>query len=249
VGRKIAAVAALMSLWILPARAQSRAGAHAVASSSAVSSRPARNIPSPVRPVTARTPIATSASVHSTSSFSAGTLQNLLGCPVAGFESDAHNWAALNGNLAVRALIDPVTQYEVAQAVRQCGAFASASAYFYPAFGPAPIVMETPMAAAPADPAPQQPTVVVVPPAEEQPPSDPDPPVVEEQPLPDPGEFVLVQRDGRLLFAAGFTAAPGRVVYVTKEGLRRSIALDQLDVEATLRMNEECGSSIQLPKA
>jgi hypothetical protein len=247
VGRKIAAVAALMTLWILPARAQSRGGAHAAAGNSAVSARPVRNIPSPVRPRPTRTPVVTSNSVLSASSFSAGTLQNLFGCPVAGFESDTSNWAALNGNLAVRALIDPATQLEIAQAVRQCGATAGGYPYLFSPFGPTPIVMETPMAAAPADPAPHEPIAVVVPPAEEQPPQDP--PVAEEQPLPDPGEFVLVERDGRLLFAAGFTAAPGRVVYVTKEGLRLSIALDQLDVEATLRMNEERGSSIQIPKA
>ncbi len=245
-GRKSAAVAALIGLWILPAHAQSRAGARAAAIHSAVSARPVRNIPSPIRPVPAPAPVVTPNSGLTATTFYAGTVQDLFGYPVPGLGFDYSDLAAINASLGVRAMIDPVTQYQIALALRLRGATAGASPLFYSPFGATPIVMETPMAAAPADPAPQQPIIVVVPPAEPAPPSDP--PVAEEQPLPDPGEFVLVQRDGRLLFAVGFTAEPGHVVYVTKEGLRRSIALDQLDVDATLRMNEERGSSIKLPK-
>jgi len=248
VGRKSAAVAALIGLWILPAHAQSRAGARAAAIHSAVSAHPVRSIPSviPPRRVPTQNPVVSPNSGLTATSFYAGTVQDLFGYPVPGLGFDYSNLAAINASLGVRAMIDPATQYEVALALRARGATAGASPFFYSPSGATPIVMETPMAAAPADPAPQQPIIVVVPPAEE--PLREDPPVAEEQPLPDPGEFVLVQRDGRLLFAVGFTAEPGRVVYVTKEGLRRSIALDQLDVETTLRMNEERGSSIQLPK-
>lgn len=244
-GRKTAAVAALIGLWILPAHAQSRAGARAAAIHSAVSARPVRKIPSPIRPVPTPAPVVTPNSGLPETYFYAGTLQDLFGYPVPGLGFDYSNLAAINASLGVRAMIDPATQYEIAQALRLRRATAGASPFFYSPFGATPIVMETPMAAQ-ADPAPQPPIIVVVPPAEQQPPADP--PVAEEQPLPDPGEFVLVQRDGRLLFAVGFTAEPGHVVYVTKEGLRRSIALDQIDVDATLRMNEERGSSIQLPK-
>jgi len=245
-GRKFAVVAALMALWILPAHAQSRAGAHAVASPFPVSAHPVRSIPSPIRPHPVRPPVATSNPGLTVTSYSAGALQSLLGCPVAGIESDSSNWAALNGNLAVRALIDPATQYEIAQAVRQCGATAGVAPLLYPSYA-APIVLETPMAAPQPDPAPEAPLIAAAPPAEEPPAQDQT--VAREQHLPDPGEFVLVQRDGRLLFAVGFTSGPGQVVYVTKEGVRRSISLDQLDVDATLRMNEVRGSSIQLPKA
>ena len=244
-GRKTAVVAALIGLWILPAHAQSRAGAHAAAIHSAVSVRPVRNIPSPIRPVPTptQTPVVTFNAGLTGTSFYAGTVQDLFGYPVPGLGFDYSNLAAINGNLGVRAIIDPATQYQVALALRLRGATPGVSPFFYSPFGATPIVMETPIAAQ-ADPAPQAPIIVVTSPA----PPPPDPPAAEEQPLPDPGEFVLVQRDGRLLFAVGFTAELGHVVYVTKEGLRRSIALDQLDVDATLRMNEERGSSIQLPK-
>ena len=248
-GRKTALAAALVVLWILPAQAQSRAGAHAVAVHPAVSVHPVRSIIPVARPRLAplRNPVTLSNSGLGGTAFAAGTVEELFGYPAPGLGFDYSNLGSINGNLGIRAIIDPVTQYQVALALRLRGATAGVAPYFYSPFGASPIVLETPMAAQP-DPAPPQPPIVIVAPPAAQPPA-PAEPVAQEQPLPDPGEFVLVQRDGRLLFAVGFTAEPGRVVYVTKEGLRRSVPLDQLDVEATLRMNEERGSSIQLPKA
>jgi hypothetical protein len=248
-GRKAAAVAALIGFSILPVHAQSRAGARAVAVHPTVSAHPVRSIPSVIRP---RPTVPRNSSVVVTSpftgtSFEGGTVQDLFGFPTPGLGFDFSHWAAVNGNLGVRALIDPVTQHEIALALRLRGATAGVSPFFFSPFGATPIVVETPMVAAQPEPAPQQPIVVVVPQAA-QPSPAPQQQVVEEQPLPYPGEFVLVQRDGRLHFAVGFTAEPGHVVYVTKEGLRRRIALDQLDVDTTLRMNEERGSSIQIPR-
>jgi hypothetical protein len=62
-------------------------------------------------------------------------------------------------------------------------------------------------------------------------------------------EFVFVKHDGSTFFAVAYSWNKDKLQYVTKEGLRRSIALDQLDVDTTLRMNEERGSSIQIPRA
>ena len=249
-GRNAAVVAALIGFAVLPAAAQSRFRpvARSFAPRPAYSVRTVRSIPSPIRPRTV-VPQTQNVPVNSAffgGGFSGGTIQDLFGYPVPGLGFDYTNFGALNSNLGVRALIDPVTQQEIALALRIRAVTGGGvnTGFFYP-FGGAPIVMETPIAAPqPEAPAPA-PIVVVAPPAAQ--PAPQVQPAAQEQPLPDPGEFVLVQRDGRLLFAVAFTGEPGRIIYVTKEGLRRTIALSQLDVDATLRMNEERGTSIQLP--
>jgi hypothetical protein len=65
-----------------------------------------------------------------------------------------------------------------------------------------------------------------------------------EEPL---AEFVFVQRDGSTLFAVAYTTWNNKVQYVTKEGLRRTVALDSLDLDATQKLNEERGNTINLP--
>ncbi len=250
-GRKAVLVAALIGFGILPAAAQSRAGApmHSFAARPAVSVRPVRSIPFPVRPrgVTPRTQNVPVNPAFTGGFFPGGTVQDLFGYPVPGLGFDYTHLAAVNSNLDVRALIDPVTQQEIALALRIRGSSVGASPFLFSPFGGSPIVMETPIAAPqPESPAPA-PIIVVAPPAAQPAPQAQS--ATPEQPLPDPGEFILVQRDGRLLFAVAFTGEPGRLIYVTKEGLRRSISLDYLDIDATLRMNEERGTSIQLPRS
>jgi len=250
-GRKAVAVVALLALGVLPASAQfrGRGVVRSFAGRSAIPVRTVRSIPYPIRPSTG-TPVPQIAGLNSgyTNGYvTGGTIQDLFGYPVPGLGFDYTNYAALNGNLGVRALIDPVTQQEIALALRIRGYSVGASPYFFSPFGGSPIVMETPgVAAQPEAPAPA-PVIVVAPPAPQ--PAAQVEPAAPQPPLPDPGEFVLVQRDGRLLFAVAFTAEPSRVIYVTKEGLRRSIALSQLDVDATLRLNEERGTTIQLPNS
>jgi hypothetical protein len=163
---------------------------------------------------------------------------------VPGFGFDYTHLAARNRNLDVRALIDPVTQHRLALA-RQ-------------------IRRETPVV--PVGPLlfnvtqvvvfPQPPVVIVQsPPAEE--PERPEPVryVVREPETParppDPprelSELVFVRRDGGLIFAVAFTAQRDRIVYVTREGHRRSLLLDDLDLETTLQFNEERGTTLRLP--
>jgi len=67
------------------------------------------------------------------------------------------------------------------------------------------------------------------------------------EPLHDAGEFVLVRRDGRLVFAVAFAAEGDQLTYVTREGVRRALPLAELDIETTRRMNEERGTTIHLP--
>lgn len=67
------------------------------------------------------------------------------------------------------------------------------------------------------------------------------------EPLHDLGEFVLVRRDGRVVFAVAFSTAGDVLTYVTREGIRRSMPLTDLDIETTVRMNEERGTTLRLP--
>jgi len=66
-------------------------------------------------------------------------------------------------------------------------------------------------------------------------------------PLREVGEFVLVRRDGGQLLAIGFSIEGNQVNYITREGIRRSVPLAELDVEATRRQNEERGTTVHLP--
>jgi len=61
------------------------------------------------------------------------------------------------------------------------------------------------------------------------------------------GEYVLVRRDGGLLFAVAFSLQGGQLNYVTREGLRRTVALAAIDAEATEQMNEQRGMTVRLP--
>ena len=60
-------------------------------------------------------------------------------------------------------------------------------------------------------------------------------------------EFVFVMRDGSTFNAAAYTVLKDKVQYVTREGLRRSVTLDSLDPDATHKINEERGNTVDLP--
>ena len=60
-------------------------------------------------------------------------------------------------------------------------------------------------------------------------------------------EYVFVKRDGSAFFAVAYTLLKDRLQYVTKEGLRRSVPLDSIDLDATQKFNEERGNIINLP--
>lgn len=67
-----------------------------------------------------------------------------------------------------------------------------------------------------------------------------------EAPVPDIGDFILVRRDGRILFASLFSVIGTQVRYITPEGTRRTLALADLDSDATQEMNEARGTTVQL---
>jgi len=62
-------------------------------------------------------------------------------------------------------------------------------------------------------------------------------------------EYVFVKRDGTRIFAVAYSLTKDKLQYVTKEGLRRSLPLDALDYDATMKSNEERGNTVTLPGA
>lgn len=216
----------------------------------------------PIRPV-AR-PVQVRPTVTTATSTSIGSPRVIVVSPDSGFSFDdtfgnflvpglgfdfAH-LAAINSGAGVRALIDPVTQHELALALairRQTPVVFGVFPGFFPGFIPA------------VEPAVAQPTVVVVqqPVAPEAQAADrshaPEPEARSAQTLVEPaheaGDFVLVRRDGGLLFAVAFAQGTDRITYVTKEGVRRSVMLSDLDIDATVRINEERGTPLQFPES
>jgi hypothetical protein len=65
-------------------------------------------------------------------------------------------------------------------------------------------------------------------------------------PVRDVGDFILVRRDGRILFASVFSVAGAQLQYVTPEGIRHTIGVSDLDADATQQMNEARGTTVQI---
>lgn len=67
-------------------------------------------------------------------------------------------------------------------------------------------------------------------------------------PLRDVGSFTLITRAGDMLDAVAFTRSDDRLVYITPDGARRTIAFIDVDAESTRRLNQERGTPIDLPE-
>lgn len=145
-----------------------------------------------------------------------------------------------------RAIVDPVTQHELAiseQLLRDERGIGTST--FIPFYGgetysqpveyeqqqppqiivlqqPAPSARPSAQAAAPAAVAPEQP------------------------PLPPVGEFTLVLRSGKQIKAVAFTRQGDSIVYISKDGVRDSFPESQLDAAATERINEQHGTPLKL---
>jgi hypothetical protein len=186
--------------------------------------------------------------------------------PVPGLGFDYTHLAAVNRNLGTRALIDPVTQRRLAleRDLRR-----NAPRPVAPAF---PVVVNQIV----VNVAPQPPVVIVQEPEPEPEyerierasyagrlerlerreglgVSSPQGAAVPfyEPPLRETDDLVLIRRDGALLFAVAFTVQPdtagdARLVYITREGHRRSLPLAELDLDATRDINEARGTSLHL---
>ncbi len=69
----------------------------------------------------------------------------------------------------------------------------------------------------------------------------------EAAPLPDVGSFTLVMRDGTQVDALAFTRAQDKIIYITPDGGRRTVAVSDIDTDSTERVNEERGTPLQMP--
>jgi hypothetical protein len=68
----------------------------------------------------------------------------------------------------------------------------------------------------------------------------PEPPI-------DTSEYVFVRRDGGLLFAVAYSWENGTLRYVTRDGVRKTVTQDALDMSATQQFNEQRGLSFRVP--
>jgi hypothetical protein len=163
------------------------------------------------------------------------------GFPVPGLGFDYTHHAAVNRDFAARALIDPATQQQLALA-RQLRR--EAPGIVLPFIGAPQVIVVAP-----------PPVVIVQQPAPAAPPPrlEPEHVAIRDEPVAPPvpprelEEILLVCLDGRILFAVAFTVRDGEMVYITPEGIRRSLLLSALDREFTLLLNEERGTTLHLP--
>jgi len=190
----------------------------------------------------------TSTTRNSNDSFGFGgdplSIQDLLN-PFPGFGFNFEHLSALNQDLGIKALIDPATQARLAVAQRLLRTTRFSPGFFLLDGGGSYAVPVD----ADQQPQAQQPIIIVQQPAPqqmaEQPPPQPEP-AEAAAPLPDEGEFTLVLRSGKQLQAAAFTRMSDKIVYITPDGGRRTVAVGDLDSDATQRVNQERGVPIQL---
>jgi len=179
------------------------------------------------------------------------SIQDLLNiAPEFGF-----NWQfvdAMNRDLLVKAFIDPVTQVQVAEALHLLrgapGAFpgtfiVGGGPYYSPPETGEEQVVEQPRSSAGQ---PAQPQIIVLQ-QSPQPERETEKQAPAQEPIPDRGHIALVLRTGKQLQTVAFTHAKGQIVYITPEGNRLTIEATELDAEATVRLNEEHGTSMKLP--
>jgi hypothetical protein len=180
--------------------------------------------------------------------FNGGTplsIQDLLN-PFPGFGFGFGSSSIINEDLGIKALIDPATQARLAVAERLLRETRFSPGYFLIDGGGSYAVPVD----ADQQPQAQQPVIVVQQPAPQEVASQEayePPPVDAAAPLPDEGEFTLVLRNGKQFQAAAFTRLNDKIVYITPEGGRRTVAVGDLDSDATLRVNQERGTPLQLP--
>jgi hypothetical protein len=79
----------------------------------------------------------------------------------------------------------------------------------------------------------------------QQSPSEPDQAAA--APVQDEGEFTLVLRDGTRISALAFTHSNDTIIYISPDGGRRTLANSDFDADATVRVNQERGTPLQLP--
>jgi hypothetical protein len=191
---------------------------------------------------------------------SAGSnLEQLLDIsPNSGFDWEHVN--AINQDLPLKALVDPVTQLEIAQAervLRTTGVGFGGGAYIfggYPYYPPVESEGEQPgyssdeqgQAAPSGENGRPQIIVLQQAPAGQPSAESNEGPQPEEQ-IPDQGELTLVMRSGKQIKALAFTRVNDTIVYITPDGGRVTVDAKDVDADATVRVNQAQGTPLQLP--
>lgn len=154
-----------------------------------------------------------------------------------------------NEDLGIKSAIDPATQWRIYQGRRHLrNQGFSGGGYFLLDGGG---YYETPSDSGDSDQASQQESQQSVigqatesEESAEAPQSEPE---EASESMPDVGEFVLVLRNGTQIEAVAFTRMKDRIVYITEDGSRRTLALADLNSDETERVNQERGTPLQLP--
>ncbi len=176
--------------------------------------------------------------------------------PGTGFGINGINSITIPGNLGVEAAIDPATQWNLAlteRLLRGSGLLAGGGYYLLSGGGAyvlPPDSTETDPSARPQQQpgANQAPPQVIV--LQQAPPQQTSPQPGEEPAavaLPDVGQFTLILQNGKQIQAVAFTRMNDRIIYVTNDGSRRTIALSEINTDATIRLNQERGTPLELP--
>jgi hypothetical protein len=186
-----------------------------------------------------------------TNGFSTNTLGGATFSPLSGLGIDGITINTVPGqSIGIQAAINPATQLQVAFAERVAritrGIFPGGGSYLLGGGGGYVIPAETTDNGQAVQP--QQPQVIVV----QQGPAQQGAPQVNADPVPssplaDVGQFTLVLRDGKQIEAIAFTRVKDSIVFITSDGGRRTIASSDLDADATVRVNQERGTRLQLP--
>jgi len=252
------ATAFAVSLLLGAAAAQGQHAAMATAPHvTAVHARPVSATAATTAHISSRSSAAASARSHSRVSsndfFGSGSLGlfNPIGAPDFGFGLGTFGLA--NQDWAIKAAIDPATQWRLFEAQKYLRNAGFAGSGFYLLEGGA--YYEVPLDASDTDQAPQQqaqpqqPIVIVQAPQNGQPTEASAPPEAQEASAPpeEVGQFILVLRNGTQIQAVAFTRANDRIVYITADGFRRTLALADVDTQSTIRINEERGTPVELP--
>jgi hypothetical protein len=160
----------------------------------------------------------------------------------------------VNGNLGVEALINPVTQANLALASRLAkngtgtGAYLLGGGYgYYPGDYEQPQSEPQQSAEAPAAPQPQVIIIQQPGPGRTQP---ADPPNAEDiAPQPEPAStspLTLVLKNGSKIEAVAFTRQGNQIVYITGSGARSTVAVADVDAAATTKLNDDRGTPMNL---
>lgn len=173
------------------------------------------------------------------------TLQQLLD-PVPGAGFNYAYLGAIDSDLAIKAVIDPETEWRLAVAervLRDTGGY-GAPGYYLLDGGGEYVVPESPSGQAPPQSQPPQ-IIVLQQPAQksaEESAAAPQPAA----PIPDVSNFTLVLQSGKTIQAIAVTRSGDLFVYITADGARHTIEASLLNQAATERVNQDSGTQLTL---